>query len=548
MDAIDPAQIYVGGAASGVACATCSATSTSGSWRKGWALGIGGDAWANLCNRCGQRWAKAGRPDLRPGEELGTRRPEVKDKERSGWSDGRHHKFARPSYSPTNSDSETSRGNNFFISAHAPEVPPSGASPSSPGQYVSFCLQKVCHVRTQYMLVWVQDARHVSTLAVVGTDARSSGHYTYTKAPDFPGPPLTCTNRARVLNWLGQLGIHNQVQEGTCILPSLSPAALLHLAEGARTVGCAWVDVREEAVHLGGHLSRRFFLVNAYGGQALAATSTNGNSVFRAEPAFGGALFPSRASLVAWLESHLSHGDDVAAGPGCGGSYLHLPSPPCYAYVPQAFLPGPGPHAAAAVGGKVRPRLPTAFHGADLEGLDDLAFPSLSPVTLINTGDDLGMACLQDPALSGCLAPQPAADLPPNTPTLVGHFHTPAQPAQQQQHMHMHLLARPPQPQFEEHKPGSGSLISPHQLMHWAQVLSPPLPGTPPLHAATALPILSELSHCDVDLAALDSTDLSRAVTALRKHPDASVAHMAGRVTSRWRSSALSVLSQAAAR
>lgn len=77
-----------------------------------------------------------------------------------------------------------------------------------------------------------------------GTDARSSGHYTYTKAPDFPGPPLTCTNRARVLNWLGQLGIHNQVQEGTCILPSLSPAALLHLAEGARTVGCAWVDVR----------------------------------------------------------------------------------------------------------------------------------------------------------------------------------------------------------------------------------------------------------------------------------------------------------------
>ncbi|KAL6785973.1 hypothetical protein ACKKBG_A00880 [Auxenochlorella protothecoides x Auxenochlorella symbiontica] len=381
-----------------------------------------------------------------------------------------------------------------------------------------------------------------------GTDARSSGHYTYTKAPDFPGPPLTCTNRARVLNWLGQLGIHNQVQEGTCILPSLSPAALLHLAEGARTVGCAWVDVREEAVHLGGHLSRRFFLVNAYGGQALAATSTNGNSVFRAEPAFGGALFPSRASLVAWLESHLSHGDDVAAGPGCGGSYLHLPSPPCYAYVPQAFLPGPGPHAAAAVGGKVRPRLPTAFHGADLEGLDDLAFPSLSPVTLINTGDDLGMACLQDPALSGCLAPQPAADLPPNTPTLVGHFHTPAQPAQQQQHMHMHLLARPPQPQFEEHKPGSGSLISPHQLMHWAQVLSPPLPGTPPLHAATALPILSELSHCDVDLAALDSTDLSRAVTALRKHPDASVAHMAGRVTSRWRSSALSVLSQAAAR
>lgn len=81
-------------------------------------------------------------------------------------------------------------------------------------------------------------------LSTQGTDARSSGHYTYTKASDFAGPPLTCTNRARVLSWLGQLGIHNQVQEGACILPSLSPAALMRLAEGARTVGCAWVDVR----------------------------------------------------------------------------------------------------------------------------------------------------------------------------------------------------------------------------------------------------------------------------------------------------------------
>lgn len=147
------------------------------------------------------------------------------------------------------------------------------------------------------------------------------------------------------------------------------------------------------------------------------------------------------------------------------------------------------------------------------------------------------------------------------------------------------------QPHFEESRLETGSLVSPHQLMHWAQLLSPPQPGgrdvrvcvwrywqcmhgsdaqqpclepqmapssrssphtrpspgTPALHPATAMPILSELAHYDIDLTTLDSTDLSRAVTALRRHPDAGVAHLAGHVTSRWRSSALNVLNQVAA-
>lgn len=51
MEEIEACQVYAGGAAGGVACAMCRAGSTSGSWRKGWALGPSNDAWANLCNR-----------------------------------------------------------------------------------------------------------------------------------------------------------------------------------------------------------------------------------------------------------------------------------------------------------------------------------------------------------------------------------------------------------------------------------------------------------------------------------------------------------------
>lgn len=74
MDEIEACQVYAGGAAGGVACAMCRAGSTSGSWRKGWALGPSNDAWANLCNR----WAVRGGLGLgrggREGGWLGDRR------------------------------------------------------------------------------------------------------------------------------------------------------------------------------------------------------------------------------------------------------------------------------------------------------------------------------------------------------------------------------------------------------------------------------------------------------------------------------------------
>lgn len=66
-------QLYAGGSALGVECRVCGAEQTSGSWRRGWRVEVRsrdanapslipeGGSNANLCNRCGQRWAKMGK-------------------------------------------------------------------------------------------------------------------------------------------------------------------------------------------------------------------------------------------------------------------------------------------------------------------------------------------------------------------------------------------------------------------------------------------------------------------------------------------------------
>ena len=47
-------EVYQGGSAVGVQCVLCHATSTSGSWRRGWPLRNESEN-ANLCNRCVRR-------------------------------------------------------------------------------------------------------------------------------------------------------------------------------------------------------------------------------------------------------------------------------------------------------------------------------------------------------------------------------------------------------------------------------------------------------------------------------------------------------------
>lgn len=65
-----------------------------------------------------------------------------------------------------------------------------------------------------------------------GTDQRASGHYTYAKVPEFDAPPLNCTNRVKVVSWLGRQGITSQVPETSCSLPALSLDWLARSVQG----------------------------------------------------------------------------------------------------------------------------------------------------------------------------------------------------------------------------------------------------------------------------------------------------------------------------
>ncbi|KDD73452.1 hypothetical protein H632_c2164p0, partial [Helicosporidium sp. ATCC 50920] len=91
----------------------------------------------------------------------------------------------------------------FYIAAdRGPELGEDPCSElSSRGAYRSYCMQRLLTGRTQHVLFWVQDGTGASTLAAIGSDSRSSGHYTYVRAPGFAAPPLSCTNRSDVVVW-----------------------------------------------------------------------------------------------------------------------------------------------------------------------------------------------------------------------------------------------------------------------------------------------------------------------------------------------------------
>lgn len=57
-----------------------------------------------------------------------------------------------------------------------------------------------------------------------GTDVKMSGHFVYSSMPDFnEAPPLRCTNRQRVIEWLSTLGATELADESEVTLPELAP-------------------------------------------------------------------------------------------------------------------------------------------------------------------------------------------------------------------------------------------------------------------------------------------------------------------------------------
>ena len=154
---------------------------------------------------------------------------------------------------------------------------PNGKAAAQAGPFVSYAIQKLASPKGAHRLFWLQNAAGASTLAVVGSDARLTGHFIYASAPGLP--PLRCTNGEAVAAWLeAAFGVTEQVADPGLRLPELSTAErkrMLHPTEPAWAAPALppgqWTDVREESGRLGdGRHLKRFYLLGSGGAEMLA--------------------------------------------------------------------------------------------------------------------------------------------------------------------------------------------------------------------------------------------------------------------------------------
>ena len=183
--------VYRGGSCDNT-CSSCGATSTSGSWRKGWDVETG---FANLCNRCGQRWAKS-----------------VKA---TGEGQPQSFKANQPSKRTSN-----------VIGIFSEQIPKKyHQTIASASPYVSYSIQRLSAGKAVYCLYWLQDLSGNNTLAVIGSDSSSKGgECAYKSTPGFPyGPPLRSSDPADALAWLQRYaGVSHQVSDSSFAHPALS--------------------------------------------------------------------------------------------------------------------------------------------------------------------------------------------------------------------------------------------------------------------------------------------------------------------------------------
>ncbi|KAL4424785.1 hypothetical protein ABPG77_000825 [Micractinium sp. CCAP 211/92] len=399
MDTVRPSQIYQGGSAVGVECAVCGATATSGSWRPIWAGPDGRRI--NSCNKCGQRWGKAGRP--RSLDELleaearkaargsasgsaggvtGVKRP-AGGAAPLGPPSGHGHpspaaaaaaaaaataagKRQRPMHAPlprprmrklSDEDGDSSSPDSPASSSETLSPPhsrsataswhstPAGCPPlpqqrvqidldeaaqaaaaaavlGAGQRYVSYAVQKLAGSgRANHAAFWLQDGRGDSHLAVIGTDARQTGHFTYVTCPSFLErhagvPPLRCTNRGDVQAWLAGFGCVTAVEADSVGLPELSieerkrllnPEEPVWSRPSAGTLAGSWRGVREESGRLadGRHFKRFWLLPGAGGQEKLLVTGVDSSRKDRryryfAEDETGGFAFENGREVVAW--------------------------------------------------------------------------------------------------------------------------------------------------------------------------------------------------------------------------------------------------------
>lgn len=193
-------QIYNGSSCQAVVCRCCGTRETSGSWRRGWKVRailddksiqpMSDDVVANLCNRCGQRWAKMGKLETEDLKSVMTCFVHATTHKGSNGQfplDGVYRKRRRSSLE---NDTNENRIRTSPLQGDA--------------QYIGYTTTRVSGGKSSYALFWVMDKMARYTLVAIGVDARSSGHFIYQKSPLVQAslPALHCTNRSETFKWI----------------------------------------------------------------------------------------------------------------------------------------------------------------------------------------------------------------------------------------------------------------------------------------------------------------------------------------------------------
>eukprot|EP00798_Chlamydomonas_sp_ICE-L_P014838 gene14838-20891_t len=93
-------------------------------------------------------------------------------------------------------------------------------------KWFHYHLARLC-TGASHILFYLVDAYDCAMLAVVGTDARLTGHFVYSTIPEFnEAPPLRCTNRTKVMEYLAALGATDPADPDSVRVPDITQTQL----------------------------------------------------------------------------------------------------------------------------------------------------------------------------------------------------------------------------------------------------------------------------------------------------------------------------------
>ncbi|GBF98621.1 hypothetical protein Rsub_10810 [Raphidocelis subcapitata] len=378
------------------------------------------------------------------------------------------------------------------------QLPTAGAAAAAGGgapPFKQYYMQRLT-LNVVHVLFFAVDAAGDATLAVVGTDVRQTGHFVYATVSDWTaGPPLRCTNRARVMEYLAALGACEPAHEGQALrVPPLAPHHWQALNSADQGYARPQLDRRydrwrEEVGTLpDGRHSKRYYVVDSSSGaERLMVVAEDGarrdrRYAYKAAPDLGGFAFENGKAVGEWLDWALGRTD---APP----EFMSRGAPPDRRRAAGRRPDGDGeegaPAAAANGGGAL------AAPGGVQQYVQPYAQQHAPPGGFIPLHATAGYAAA---AAAGVLSPFGAAGS-----VLAEHY--PVSSHHQQQHyqqQHHHAM------QLNQHSP-AGHAAGPQ-----------PSPASA-ASAAVAAAVASDLpAHAAAELAAIFSSDpgLARWVTA----------------------------------